>query len=74
MIILNKEFKKLKKPGEIFQGMTLLLVSAASTATFVCAPKKTSFSACLNTIKISIENIESLTSEENFFDGVQRPL
>ena len=64
MIILNKEFKKLKKSEEIFHGITLLLGSAASTATFVRAPKKTSFSACLSTIKNSIENIESLTSEE----------
>lgn len=57
--------KKLQNSEEIFVGITFLLASAASAATFTCAPSKTSYSASLMTIENSIFNIRLLTKKSN---------
>ena len=58
---LQVESYKLKNKEVIFGGLTLLLASATSTAIFICAPSKLTFTAGLSTIENSIEKIRMLT-------------
>ena len=58
---LQVEAHKLKKTEEIFIGLTLLLASATSTAIFLCAPSKLTFTTGFSTIENSIKKIRMLT-------------